>query len=79
MAGAGIDGDGGRPVGRGFGGHDVGHEGLRIAVIEREPGALNLDQNGVAGLEDVVYVVQRELVLVDGAGRRGVGLAKDSR
>ena len=60
----------------GLGGHDVGHEGLRVAVVEREPGALDLDHHGVAGLEDVVHVVQRELVLVNGAGAQRRGLVE---
>ena len=68
VAGAGVDGDGRGFVVRGFGLHDIGHEGLRIAIVEREPGALNFDHDGVAGFEDVVYIVKAELVLMDGAG-----------
>ena len=58
MAGAGVDGDGGGLVGLGLGGHDVGHKGLWVAVVEREPGALDLYQYGVAGFEDVVDIVE---------------------
>ena len=28
---------------------DAGHEGLRVAVVEREPAALHLDQDAVVG------------------------------
>ena len=68
VVGVGVDRDGGGLVVLGFGGHDVGHKGLRVAVVEREPGALNLDHHGVPGLEDVVDVVEAVAVLVDGVG-----------
>ena len=38
---------GGMEVGGG-GQHDVGHEGLGVAVVEGEPGALDLDHDFVA-------------------------------
>ena len=66
VLGAGVDGDGVGLVVGVFGGHDAGDEGLGVAVVEREPGALDFDENGVAGLEDVVDVVKRVVVLVDG-------------
>ena len=57
----------------GFGPEDIGYEGLRIAVIEREPAGLDLHHDAVAGQEDVIRIWQRELVRqrlvgLDGAG-----------
>ena len=65
VAGTGIDGDRGGLVVGGPGIHDVGHESLGVAVVEREPGALNFDHDCVAGLENVIDVVQREFKFVD--------------
>ena len=65
------DGDGGGFVVAGFGGHDVGNVGLRIAVVEGEPCALDFDEQGVALFEDVVYVVQAPVKLGDFAGLDG--------
>ena len=76
VAGAGVDGDGGRLIVGGLGFHDVGHEGLRVAVIEREPGALDFDHHRVAGLEDVINIVQREFVFVHGTGRKRGGMVE---
>src|SRR5882757_6834423 len=53
----------------GFGEHDVGDEGLRIAVVEREPGGLYLHHDAVAGQEYVIRGGQIELI-----GKRRVGL-----
>ena len=33
---------------------DIIDEGLRVPVIKREPGRLNLDHNPMAGQEDVI-------------------------
>src|ERR1035437_1698627 len=60
-----VDGDCRRPVVAGFRGHDIGHKPLRIVVVDRKPCTLDFDHHRVAGLEDVVYVVQRELVLAN--------------
>ena len=48
-----------------LGRHDVGHERLRVAIVEREPCALDLHHHRVPGLEDVVHVVQAEPVFAD--------------
>ena len=55
-----VDGDRRGLVVLRFGGHDIRHEGLRVAVVERKPGALDLDHDGVPGLEDVVHVVKAD-------------------
>ena len=44
----------------GFGVKDVGDEGLRVAVVEREEGGLDLDHDAVSGLEDVVDLREAE-------------------
>ena len=41
---------------------DVGHEGLRIAIVKREPARLDLHHDPVAGQEDVVRGRQIEFV-----------------
>jgi hypothetical protein len=46
----------------GFGEHHVGYEGLRVAVIEREPCRLHLHHDAVAGPEYVVRGGQIELI-----------------
>ena len=60
--GVGVDGDGCRLVVLWLGGHDIGHEGLRVAVIERKPGALDFDHYGMAGFENMIHIVKAELV-----------------
>src|ERR1035437_2129341 len=63
---------GGVEVGR-SGGHDVGNEGLRVAVVEGEPSRLDLDYDFVAPEKGVVRGVEAEFVffeLVGGDGRR---------
>ena len=54
----GVDCDRRRLVVLGPGGHDVWHKCLRVAVVEREPGALNLNRHRVACFEDMIYVVK---------------------
>src|ERR1035441_288634 len=58
----GVNRDGGRFVIPWFCLHDVGHKCLRIAVIQREPAALNLHQYRVSGLEYMIHIMQREFV-----------------
>ena len=58
----------------GLGGHDVGDEGLGIAIVEGEPGALDLDHDAVALEEDVVGGVEGELVFLGGVGGDGFGV-----
>ena len=50
-------------VGRGRGRHDRRDEGLRVAVVERKPGALHLDHEPVPRLEGVVHMRERDRVL----------------
>src|SRR5262245_53937450 len=45
-----------------LGPEDVGREGLRIAVVKREPARLNLRHYAVARQEDVVRRWQRESI-----------------
>ncbi len=59
---------------RGLCGHDAGHEGLRVAVVEREPAALHLDHDAMAFEEDVVGGVQGEFVFLRRVGGDGFGL-----
>ena len=42
--------------------HDRRHKGLRIQVIEREPGALDLHHDAVAGQEGMVHMGQGDPV-----------------
>ena len=51
----GNDGDRGFLVVTWMGGHDVWYEGLGVAVVEREPGALHLNHYRVALFEDVIH------------------------
>ena len=74
MPWAGVDGDGRRLEVLRLGGHDVAHKSLRIAVVEREPRTLNLDQHRMSGLEDVIHIVQRKLVFADRTGLQRRGL-----
>src|ERR1700674_3080252 len=52
---------------------DVGNESLRIAVVQREPGRLDLDHDAVAGEEDVVCRGKREAVKERLVRRDGLG------
>ena len=68
-----IDALGGFAVVGGLGPENVGDEGLRVAVVEREPAGLDLDHDAVAGKEDVVGVgkieaIEQRLVGGDGLG-----------
>src|SRR5262245_41178902 len=45
-----------------LGPEDVGHEGLRIAVVKREPARLNLRHDTVTWQEDVIRRGQREAI-----------------
>ena len=60
----------------GLGGHDAGDEGLGVAVVEGEPGALNLDHDAMSFEEDVVGGVEGELVFLGGVGGDGFGLGE---
>jgi hypothetical protein len=64
---------GGLVVG-GLGGHDVGDPGLGVAVVEGEPGALDLDHDAVSFEEDVVGGVEGESVFLGGVGGDGFGV-----
>ena len=55
-----------------LGPEDVVDEGLRIAVVEREPARLNLHHDAVARQEDVVRRGQGEAVEQRLAGRDGL-------
>ena len=60
---------------------DVRHEGLRIAIVEREPARLHLHHDAVARQEDVVRRRQREAVrqrLVGGDRLRRARSSRDS-
>ena len=57
-----VDALGGFPVVLRLGPEDVGDEGLRVAVVEREPARLDLHHDAVAGQEDVVGGGQGEAV-----------------
>src|SRR5262245_2937309 len=48
---------------------DVGHERLRVAVDDGEPGALDLDHDPMAALKSVVLSVKAEGVFENGVGR----------
>src|SRR5579863_1492060 len=56
--------------------HDVRHKRLRIPVVERKPGALYLNQQRVASLENMIYIVQAEFVLARSSCRNRLGLVK---
>ena len=60
-----MDRDRGCPIVLRFGGHDVWNESLRVAVIQREPGALDFDHEGVSFFEHVVDIVQAPLKFID--------------
>src|ERR1700747_231905 len=60
------------PVIPGVGPEDVGHEGLRIPVIEREPAGLHLHHDAVSGQEDVVSGGQRKFIEKRLIGRDGL-------
>src|ERR1700722_10824208 len=64
MVRIGVDGDGCRLVVLRLSSHDVRHEGLRVAIVEREPGALNLDHYRVSCFEDMIDVMQAVAVLL---------------
>ena len=49
----------------GLGEHDVRYEGLRVAIVEREPGGLDLHHDAVAGEERVAHVRQTQTVRQD--------------
>src|SRR6185437_116154 len=57
----------------GLGPEDVGHEGLRIPVIEREPARLDLDHDAVPRQKDMVRGGQIELVEQRLVGRNRFG------
>ena len=61
-------------VGVGGRGHDRGDEGLGVAVVEREPGALHLDHEAMTLPERVVRLGERHLVGQDRAGSDRAGL-----
>src|ERR1700676_141092 len=49
---------------------NIGYKFLRVAIVEREPGALHLDHHAMTFLEDVICGVQahgerRDLILRD--------------
>ena len=56
------------------GGHDVGQKLLRVAVIEWEPCALDLDFDAMAFKEGVVSGMEAEAVFEDLAGGDGFGM-----
>src|ERR1700730_10947864 len=58
-----VDALGGFTIVAGFSQEDVGDEGLRVAVVEREPTGLDLDHDAMTGKENVVRVWQREMIL----------------
>src|SRR5258708_5605763 len=53
------------PIIRGLREEDVVDEGLRVAVVEREPARLDLDHHAVTRQEHVVRVRERELIALD--------------
>src|SRR5580692_5140041 len=59
-------------VGR-LGPEDVGDEGLRVAVVEREPARLDLHHDAMAGEEDVVGVGEIEAIKKRFIGGDGLG------
>src|ERR1700719_2986109 len=62
---------GGFAVVVGLGPENVGDEGLRVAVVEREPTGLDLDHKFVAREEDVVCGGKRESVEERSVARGG--------
>src|SRR5580704_536443 len=62
-------------IGR-LGPEDVGHEGLRVAVVEREPARLDLHHDAMAGQEDVVGVGEIEAIEKRFVGGDGFGSFK---
>ncbi len=70
--GRGVDALGGGVEVAGLGFHDVGDEGLRVAVVEGEPGALDLDYDFVTFEEGVVGGVEAEFVFFGGVGGGGL-------
>ncbi len=68
VLGGAVDADGFGLVGGLRGGHDVGDEGLRVAVVEGEPGGLDFDHDAMAFEEGVVDGVEAVAEFGGGVG-----------
>lgn len=63
----------------GFGIKNVWHKLLRVTVIQREPGRLDLHHNTVALGKHMVHCWQREMIMLRGIGLYGFRFSKLAR